>query len=59
MKRRLGIIIQFILLFLVSRAQTAQQQAVNKHEFSIQQCIDYGIANNLQVKNALLDVLTH
>ena len=57
MKRRLGISIQFALLFLVSGAQPSQQQAPAKHEFSIQQCIDYGITNNLQVKNALLDIL--
>ncbi len=39
--------------FLV-KAQT--DTAKTKYEFSLQQCIDYGEKNNLQVKNALLDL---
>ena len=56
MKHRSGITIQFILLTFILRAQPPQQIAAAKHAFSIQQCIEYGTANNLQVKNALLDV---
>ena len=56
MNRRLGITIQFFLLIIKLQAQPGQQAVAVKHEFSIQQCIDYCTKNNLQVKNALLDV---
>jgi outer membrane protein len=45
----------FILYVLIS-AQTFAQQAPVKHEFSIQQCIDYASKNNTDVKNAMVDV---
>ena len=57
MNRRYGIVISFFLLAIKLVAQPQQKTtAPEKHEFSIQQCVDYGTANNLQVKNALLDV---
>lgn len=57
MNRRYGIVISFFLLAIKLVAQPPQKTtAPEKHEFSIQQCVDYGTANNLQVKNALLDV---
>lgn len=44
----------FILLSLQAISQ--QSQAPAKHEFSVQQCIDYAEKNNAAVKNALLDI---
>ena len=43
-----------MILFFYSSA-TAQTES-SKHEFSVQQCIEYAIKNNLQVKNAILDL---
>ncbi len=37
-------------------AQTPSADTAKKHEFSIQQAIDYANKNNVEVKNALLDV---
>lgn len=46
-----------IVLALFPFMAMAQDTAkVTKHEFSIQQAIDYASKNNVQVKNALLDV---
>lgn len=49
-----------MLIALVPIFSTAQStndtQKVSKHEFSVKQAIDYAGKNNLQVKNALLDV---
>lgn len=42
------------LLIPLSQAQT--DTAAEKHAFSVSQCIDYGLKNNVQVKNALLDI---
>jgi outer membrane protein TolC len=55
MKLRYGIMLTLsIILVLSTQAQTDSIAA--RHEFSIQQCIDYATKNNLQVKNALLDL---
>ncbi len=44
-------------LVLISLPAFSQQnQAPAKHEFSVQQCIDYAEKNNAFVKNALLDI---
>ena len=54
MKRKTSVVALLICLFAITvNAQTQQQPA--KYEFSVQQCIDYGLKNNVQVKNALLD----
>ncbi|MEO7394184.1 MAG: TolC family protein, partial [Chitinophagaceae bacterium] len=37
-------------------AVNAQDTSTNKYEFSIQQAVDYAMKNNVNVKNALLDV---
>ncbi|HXL56530.1 MAG TPA: TolC family protein, partial [Chitinophagaceae bacterium] len=55
MKRRTEII-TLLFCLLVSSAWAQTQQSAVIHEFSIQQCIDYGIKNNVQVKNAILDL---
>jgi outer membrane protein len=44
----------FLGLILISLNAVSQQRTV--HEFTLQQCIDYAIKNNAQVKNALLDI---
>lgn len=53
-KRRAGIIVLalFPMILLAQRPDTA----VATHEFSLQQAIDYAAKNNVQVKNALLNV---
>jgi outer membrane protein len=56
MTRFVIITILFCLLVSGTNAQTQEQQETTKHEFSVAQCVDYGIKNNTQVKNALLDV---
>jgi outer membrane protein len=54
MRRKMKALGLLLCLFNISvYAQTQQQPA--KYEFSVQQCIDYGLKNNVQVKNALLD----
>lgn len=37
-------------------AQAKDTVKITKHEFSVQQAVDYAMKNNVQVKNALLDV---
>ncbi|MBL7748192.1 MAG: TolC family protein [Chitinophagaceae bacterium] len=46
-------------LFLLPLAITAQSPdtaKVTKHEFTVQQAVDYALKNNVNVKNALVDV---
>lgn len=45
-----------LVCLLTSSVKAQTQQQATKHEFSVQQCIDYGLKNNVSVKNALLDV---
>lgn len=51
--RRRAAILLALFPFMAMAQDTAK---VTKHEFSIQQAIDYAAKNNVQVKNALLDV---
>lgn len=44
----------FTGLILISAKAISQQPAV--HTFSLKDCIDYAMKNNVQVKNALLDI---
>jgi outer membrane protein TolC len=46
----------FILFLIISSTSFSQQPAPVKHEFSIQQCIEYAAKNNVEIKNAMLDV---
>ena len=48
-----GLILSLAVSFTVSAQDTA---AIQHHEFSIQQAVDYAKKNNMQVKNALLSV---
>lgn len=47
-----GVLILVASLLVFACASKAQ----TKHEFSVQQCVDYGLKNATQVKNALLDI---
>lgn len=51
--RRRAVIVLALFPFMAMAQDTVK---VTKHEFSIQQAIDYASKNNVQVKNALLDV---
>jgi hypothetical protein len=46
----------FWFLFLIGGFRSFAQQAPARHEFSIQQCIDYAAKNNVDIKNAMVDV---
>jgi outer membrane protein len=50
--QRLNKLIAWVFLTALSVSAVAQEQ----HAFSLQQAIDYGKKNNVQVKNALLDI---
>lgn len=55
--KRLAWVMLVALVPIFSIAQSANDtQKTSRHEFSVQQAIDYAGKNNLQVKNALLDV---
>ncbi len=54
-KRRSVGIVLLLCTLVTSVSLTAQTQT--KHDFSIQQAVDYAKKNNVQVKNALLGVL--
>src|SRR5438552_2338864 len=49
-------VLMLVSILLAITAVEAQKGQPAQHEFSVQQCIDYGIKNNAQVKNALLDI---
>src|SRR6476659_3864925 len=55
MKRRTEIV-ALLFCLLASSAYTQTQQPGAKYEFSIGQCVDYGMKNSVQVKNAMLDL---
>lgn len=44
----------FSALFLISLQAISQQKII--HAFSAKDCVEYGLKNNVQVKNALLDI---
>lgn len=44
------------LIFLYVPAQGQTPPPAQKHEFNVQQCVEYAKKNNLQVKNALINV---
>jgi outer membrane protein len=46
-----------VLLPVLTMAQPPDTARATRHEFSIQQAVDYANKNNVQVKNALIDVL--
>lgn len=48
--------IAFVTIVTFVGAKTYSQQTPTKHEFSVQQCIEYANKNNTQVKNALLNL---
>ena len=52
MKAIIGILLFPSLVF----AQAGTARKITRHEFSVQQAVDYALKNNVNVKNALLDV---
>lgn len=60
MKRaRIRILVSLLGLFFFYQPLTAQKTnktKVNRYEFSVQQAVDYALKNNVNAKNALLDV---
>lgn len=50
-----GFVLSAVLYGIIVQAQ-AQQNSVNQHAFSLQQTLDYAKKNNVQVKNALIDI---
>ena len=54
--KRRGWLFVMALLPMLAIAQPPDSARISKHEFSIQQAVDYAKKNNVQVKNALLDV---
>lgn len=53
---RPGLIIILLIVFVYSNAQTQTTTFATTHEFSVAQCVDYASKNNLQVKNAIVDL---
>jgi outer membrane protein len=53
--RNITMLCTMLLLYCLT-AVNAQQTAGTKHSFTLQQTVDYGLKNAVQVKNALLDV---
>ncbi len=48
--------ILLMVLLSITIAYSYAQEKTDKHNFTIQQCIEYAKKNNVQVKNALLDI---
>lgn len=55
MRKGIKAILSSITILLAAVQATAQPQA-NKHAFSVQQTVAYGMKNAVQVKNTLLDI---
>lgn len=53
---RLAFLTAIILSPALAMAQPPDTARVTKHEFTVQQAVDYAIKNNVNVKNALIDV---
>jgi outer membrane protein TolC len=53
---RLALLTAVLLVPALAMAQPPDSARVTKHEFSVQQAVDYAIKNNVNVKNALVDV---
>lgn len=53
---RLAFLTAIVLIPGMAMAQPPDSARVTKHEFSVQQAVDYAVKNNVNVKNALIDV---
>lgn len=51
-----GLFMSLFLLPLAITAQSPDTARATKHEFTVQQAVDYALKNNVNVKNALVDV---
>ncbi|MEP6844456.1 MAG: TolC family protein [Panacibacter sp.] len=55
MNFRKAILLSLLVVSAYAQAQEQIKQPATKYEFTVQQCVDYAVKNNLQVKNAMLD----
>ena len=55
-KSSAGIAACLLLLPLLAAAQADSTRKLNRYEFSVQQTVDYAMKNNVNVKNALLQI---
>src|SRR5688500_13975636 len=51
-----GIKVGFMICLALFSLSVSAQDSYRRHAFSVQQAVEYGRKNNVQVKNALLDV---
>jgi outer membrane protein len=54
--RRINYLLLALLGLLPSMLKAQDTITLKRHEFSVQQAVDYAMKNNVQVKNALLDI---
>jgi outer membrane protein len=54
--RRMALLLSLFFLSISVKAQPPDSARVTKHAFSVQQAVDYALKNNVNVKNALIDV---
>lgn len=52
----MGLLIGLFLLPVMASAQPPDTARATKHAFTVQQAVDYALKNNVNVKNALVDV---
>jgi outer membrane protein TolC len=52
----MALLLSLFFLSLLTTAQPPDSIKVTKHEFSVQQTVDYALKNNVYVKNAMIDV---
>lgn len=55
-RNKMKLIIGILLFPSLVLAQADSSRKITRHEFSVQQAVDYALKNNVSVKNALLDV---
>ena len=55
--RRMTLALSLFILPILVIAQPPDSARITKHAFTVQQAVDFALKNNVNVKNALLDVL--
>lgn len=58
LRSKISVITGLVLFSITGFAQTDTAKRITRHEFSVQQAVDYALKNNVNVKNALLQVKT-
>jgi outer membrane protein len=54
--RRISLLLSLFLVSVLVNAQPPDSIRLTKHAFTVQQAVDYALKNNVNVKNALLDI---